>query len=1441
MDSDPRGRGPELMRAGVRDRVARLAGTAGGRVRGWSPPVLVGVLCGGAFAPLVTTGVGGTALLAAATGAITSVGGNVLSDVVTSRVGRLGEHAGGEDGGGARLEEVEAALASEIQRLLEAGGRRAEELRTEIAEVLEKVGLVGVALEEAARFGDGELLEALTVGLAEVGREFGEFGFVLADVRSQLRLLRDGVDEQGGQMRVAVGLLQRQATLTRILLEQVDTIEERTRSGRAQAARGEGPVPRWEGCPYRGLAPFGEADREVFYGRERVTAQLVSVVSQRLAAPGLVVVTGASGAGKSSLLRAGLLPAIGRGELHEPAREWPRHVIEAPSGRPLERLASVLAPMAGLDAATVHASLADAPERAHLLVRQAVEGDARRRGLPAEVAKACRLVLVVDQFEELFTVGTAGEGDGESADGGADAEEVAAFVAALDAVATRPCGAADAPAALVVIAVRGDFVDRCAAHPVLADALQNGQFVLGPMREQDLRLTIAGPAAAAGLELEAGLTDTIVAGLGSPAGGLGPGALPLVSQTMLTVWEHREGDRLTLRGYARTGDVTHAVATSAEDAYAGLGDPARQTARRVFVHLAVVSPPGRLTRRAVTRAELHRAIAPDTSVRLDQVLGAFAARRLVTVDTGTVQISHDVLLEAWPRLRDWLRGDLAGHALQAQLVQDTDEWDRNGRAPAYLYRGQRLAEVQHVRARWNTDPGRYPALPSAAAEFLAAGAAAETRRTRHRRIILATVAGLLAVALVAASIAFRAQNNADHQRDMAVSRQLAAQSELFPGDSTLSALLAAAAWRIQHTPESRARLIDILSRPDRAVLTSQPRRALSVAFGPDGRVLATGDEDGALRLWDMDTQGQIGTLTGRTEGVYSVAFSPDGRVLATGDEDGTVRLWDVAARHQIGKPLIGHTREVNSVVFSLNGKALATGSDDGTVRIWDVGTHRQSGALTGNTGPVRSVAFSPDGRLLATGGEDDNTVRLWDVRTHRQTGALTGNTGPVRSVAFSPDGRLLATGGENDNTVRLWDVNTHRQSGALTGLTSSVRSTAFSPDGRLLATGSHDGTVRVWDVRSHRQTGALTGHTGPVRSMTFSPDGKALATGSDDSTVRLWDVATHHQLGALTSYTRDVNSVVFSPDGRALATGDDDNMVRLWDMGTHSQVGALTGHTSPVRSVVFSPDGKALATGSQDDGTVRLWDVGTHRQTGALTGHAGPVRSVAFSPDGKALASGGHDGTVRLWDVATHHRTGALTGHTEGVYSVVFSPDGRVLATGGHDGKIRLWDVSTHRQVGALTGQTGPVRSVAFSPDGKALASGGDDNTVRLWDVATRNQTGAPLLGHTREVNSVAFSPDGKALASGSDDGTVRLWDVATHLRTGAPLSGHIRDVTSVVFSPDGKALATGSDDGTVRLWNVAMPDDLIGAVCAAAGRTMTRAEWARYVPPGPKFRRICS
>ncbi|QUQ67135.1 nSTAND1 domain-containing NTPase [Kutzneria sp. CA-103260] len=1086
--------------------------------------------------------------------------------------------------------------------------------------------------------------------------------------------------------------------------------------------------------PYVGLAAFSPEDADRFFGREQLVAELVGTLERHR----FLAVVGASGSGKSSLLRAGLLPTV---------REECSPVLVTPGTEPESRL------------------------------RQAL--NAR----PSDTD----VLLVVDQFEELFTLCP-------------DLAIQERFITTLLEAVREP-----GSRTRVVLAVRADFYAHCAGHRELVAALREAQVLVGPMSTDELRTVITGPAVRFGYSVEGALVSRLI---GDATGQ--PGVLPLLSHALLETWRRRRGNALTLIGYDAAGGIHRAIARTAEQAYASLDDQQRHLARQIFGRLVALSEGTEDTKRRVSRSELDHD-DPTTAAVIDTL----ARARLVTVDIDSVEIAHEALIRAWPRLRDWLTEDREGLRIHRQLTETAQAWDSLDRDPGALYRGTRLGLARD----WADTAHQRDPLNALERAFLDASDHAARRGIRRRRQLVSTLVVLLVLALAASGVAvYQRQTAVDRGRIVLVGKLIAQSTALAAGQPDASMLLAVEAFH--QDPDLVEARSALLSSQSQYFAARLPAGAVdSVAFSPDGRILATASADTTTRLWDVANHSQIVTLTGHNGFVESVAFSPDGRILATAGDDKTVRLWDVASRSVIAI-LTGHTSPVTSVAFSPDGHTLATTSDDTTTRLWDVASRSVIAILTGHTSPVTSVAFSPDGRTLATAG-DDKTVRLWDVASRSVIATLTGHTSPVTSVAFSPDGRTLATAGD-DKTVRLWDVASRSVIATLTGHTYDVASVAFSPDGRTLATASYDKTVRLWDVASRSVIAILTGHTSPVYSVASSPDGHTLATTSADSVV-LWKINDP----VLTPYpATSIHCLAFSPDGRTMATASDDKTVRLWDVATHNQIATLTGHNGLVTSVAFSPDGRTLATTSADK-TVRLWDVASRSVIATLTGHNGPVLSVAFSPDGHTLATTSADTTTRLWDVASHNQIAILTGHTYDVESVAFSPDGRTLATTSADKTVRLWDVASRSVIATLTGHTSPVTSVAFSPDGRTLATTSADKTVRLWDVASRSVI-ATLTGHNGPVLSVAFSPDGHTLATASDDTTVRLWDVASRSVI-ATLTGHTGPVGSVAFSSDGHTLATASDDTTVRLWDPD-PARVIAHDCTLIG-TITRARWEQLMP----------
>ncbi|MFJ9728103.1 AAA family ATPase [Streptomyces sp. NPDC101209] len=1119
----------------------------------------------------------------------------------------------------------------------------------------------------------------------------------------------------------------------------------------------EAPPAEGGVCPYRGLASYRQEDARWFFGRERSTRALLEQLRAAEKSGGLVMLVGASGAGKSSLLNAGLVNAVRGGALG--GESDGQTVLQLlPGADPLGELTRRIPELAEAVASGAR------PEA----VREAVAAWARR-----EAPSAARPVLIVDQFEETFTLC-------------ADETTRRTFVRVLHA-ACSPSGPDALAPVLVVLGIRADFYEQCLAHPELADALQHRHMVLGPLTATELREAVTGPAKAVGLELEPGLAELIVREVSAdgPRGAHDAGALPLLSHALLATWQRRKAGRLTAAGYRAAGGIQGAVAATAERAWSGLDPAARTAARVLLLRLVRLGEDTQATRRRGTRRQLAQESAdPD---KTEESLEALVRARLVTLDAETVEITHEALLHAWPRLREWIDEDRGDHLLRQRLEEDGRAWEESGRDSSLLYRGSRLGQA-HTWAKSAGDTF----LTRGAREFLAASV-----RLRRRMVWIGrgAVAALVALAVVAGGAAVIAWQ----QRDDAVFEQVLAEAD-----------------RVQYTDPSLSAQLDLVAHRLRSGDAGTDSRLISIVNAP----LAT-------------------PLLGHTGAVYLTTFSPDGHLLATASADRTVRLWDVTDRTRpraLGKPLTGHTSWVSSAVFSPDGRTLASASDDGTVRLYDIRDPHHpkplGAPLTGHDGTIYLIAFSPDGRTLATANED-HTVRLWGMASGRPRSltTLTGHSAAVRSLAFSPDGRTVAAGGDDD-AVMLWDVrdrhHPQRTGPVLTGHTGTVHSVAFSPDGRTLASGSVDDTVRLWDVsdpaRARALGSPLTGHTGPVWSVAFNHDGTMLAAGSADSTASLWNVsdpAYPSQVGEpLAGSSGEMYALGFSPDGKALATGSGDSKVRLWSIPTSD----LIGHRG-----TFRPDGKVLATAGSD-GRMRMWDVRSAARP-ALLGKPfmaadGSDRSPAFSPDGHTLAVLTGNRSVALWNVGDPaHPVPAgpdirLKTRFMGPKAIAFSPDGRILATPYEDRTIQLWNVADPFHVKPLgrplSGPKGFIDSLAFTPDGRTLASGSEDGAVRLWDVtepARAELIGTPLRGHLGPVNALAYSPDGRTLASGSDDDTVRLWDVADPhdaRAAGSPLTGHSEAVVSLTFSRDGHTLASGGNDSTVRLWNVGDPSDAV-------------------------------
>jgi WD40 repeat protein len=1285
----------------------------------------------------------------------------------------------------------------------------------------------------------------------------GVFGECLRACRAAVVLSQEGLANRSGVSVRAIRDMERGRTRwpnyesVRRLADALGLVGQEREGFLALARRPvAGPAPASVMVPYRGLSAFGEQDTGLFFGREDAAGRVLELMSAALGGAGLVVVSGVSGAGKSSLLRAGVLPRLRQAGLAAApeAAAWPA-VVFTPGRSPLTELAVRIAPLARADAAALRGQLAADPAGFAVTARQAALAAADAGpGFPAGTSQPAtqsrlgaladggqrRVVLVVDQCEQLFTACQ-------------DPDERLAFITALCAAAGE--GAGQRPAAAVVLVTRADFEARLADFAQLTAAVRD-RYLLTAMTGRQLRLAITGPAIAAGSAVEDDLVQVLLEEASAPASGAtaGAGGLPLLSHVLDQAWRTRTGTAVTLGDYERSGGIEGAVAASAQRAYQALTPAQQEAARQVFTRLTAAGADGTDTAVPAARADLTG--GGGTRARdVEAVLEHFAAERLLTLDADTVAISHEVLLTAWPLLRDdWLADARADRVTRTRLHATAAEWARAARDPAYLYTGTRLDAAAAAAARISADPRQIPFSP-AARDFLAASRHASRRRARTRQQLTAVLLALIAALTTVSVTAVHADKTASAQRDIAASQRdtavsdlLVSQSQAQDGtDPALSRKDSLAAWSLAPSLQARYAMIQAAASPQAA--TVFPGSG-SVAFSPDGKTLATVDSKGA-RLWDLATGRQVALPSaepgsGRPS---SVAFNPDGKTIAVSNATG-VQLWNAGTGRQADKPFAAN--KTSFMVFSPDGKTLAT-TNGQVVQLWDLATGQQIGAtLTHHDASITSMTFSPNGRILAIWGK--GTVLLVEVATGRQINEPFSNGGGL-SAAFSPNGRTLAIG--DGDGARLWNLAAGRQIGPVAGAgTGDAQAVAFSPDGTMLATGGNQG-VQFWDLATGSQIGpTLTSNDGPVKSLAFSPDGKALAAGTEDNTL-LWNLTTapfrQFQPAKSVQLSWSSASVMFSPDGKTLAVTDYPHVgltgtTTLWDVAAGHQISKpVTIKSGSPEAFVTHSNTQTLVTGIWPDGA-RFWNATTGQliSSSPLAGRADSTL-LAISPDGTMAATVSHnDHSVQVWNLATSNQTANLTKHNGLINadSASFSPDDKTLATINSQG-VQLWNLTTGGLTGTLTTRAGiyPIAftSMAFSPDSKILATASDQG-VQLWDLATGRLHTTIASG---PVTSMAFSPDGKTLATTNGQG-VQLWDLATGQQIGATLTdGSDGPIKSLTFSPDGKTLATTSLSRT-ELWDVGYLTDTPLQLCSQAGGSFTPAEWATYLPPGTPYRNAC-
>lgn len=1243
-------------------------------------------------------------------------------------------------------------------------------------------------------------------------------------------------------------------------------------------------------CPYVGLAPFEEENADLFFGRERLVDELLERVQESRG----VFIAGPSGSGKSSLIRAGFIPALKKAEnsklwkyatlkpgrnpllelqralervalpsnavpgVGQPPDSWQevaRQLLPAGHSQQFVQKAEALLGQVSTDAtrqalASLFAELGFAalqngeqptrlagfeksvlqnPTALHEVV-ETILGDRRKQ----------RLVLLIDQFEELFTQ--------------VDDEKIRqAFISALEDAVLR-----DEGRIVLILTMRSDFVPNFAAYPQLNSMLNKFFFQVGLMTPEELVRSIVLPAQHVNLEVEPGLVSQIINDMGDE-----PGTLPLMQFALKDLFESQKvaGNltALTLDGYLQRGGIYKALERHANAVFARLNPEQQELARSIFIGLVEAGSGDQLTRRTALFSEL---VFPGVdAAEVEKVIRSLTDDRLLTTSTSddknTVTLAHEKLITAWGWLKKLANEKRAVIEVNSEVLKDADNWNKNGRKDDYLYRGAQLANVnEKLQAGMLT-------LNSLALEFVQAGQGAYADALEQEK---------------------KRANYLEQLNKLALSRQLVAQAQTLAttrsSKQMLATLLAIQSMKLSPTSDGSQVLLNYNCAARPVSRMTQDASVNSVAFSPDGKHVVS-CSNFVLHLWETETGKEIFSITYDT-GMDSVAYSPDGKHIISRNQDLTWRILEAKTGKEVA--CMTHADTELSASFTpkaparTSGKYVAFGSQD-AAHVWEAGTGKKITRISHNN-RVTSVAFSPDGKYVVS-GSDDNTARVWDVETGQEIACINHEYG-VLAVAFSPASspdtdEMYIASGSVDGTAYVWEAKTGEEIASMNH-DNKVTFVDFSSDGRYVVSGSDDNVAYVWEAKTGNEIARMT-HDGGVTSVDFSSDGRYVVSGSDDNTVRVWETKTSKDL-ALMDYPGDVNAVVFSPGGKYIAAGGDDNTVRVCETQTGKEVARME-HDSLVWSVAFSPDEKYIVSGG-DDGTARVWETGTGKEIARMT-HAGQVIGAFFSSSGKYIVSGGGDHTACVWEAKTGKEIARMT-HGENVSSIAFSPSGKYVVSGSIDNIVLVWETETGKEIVRMTqhdphvvifspdgrhiaiggkygvsvndAETGKeiafmtcqtdVWSVAFSPDGKRIVSGSADATARVWEVETGKEIAR--MTYDFEVTSVAFSPDtssgtGGAYVVSGGDNVVRVWAADTGKEIAH--TTHDRAVKIVAFSPDspsgtgGKYVVSGSLDGAVRVW-AWQPADLINNACKVMPRNLNHAEWMQYIGEALPYQAVC-
>jgi len=928
--------------------------------------------------------------------------------------------------------------------------------------------------------------------------------------------------------------------------------------------------------PFRSLQVFTPEDAWLFFGRDSETNELLKRLNRRP----VLVVLGNSGSGKSSLIGAGLIPALQRGRFHGrhgPVESW-KVCVFRPASTPFDELAKSLL----RDLASELNIIQRGDFIEYCREKLPLGGNALRNAIDITLPrKNSHILLVADQFEEIFTLTS-------------DADVQERYIHALLVAAELET---DTPVHLVLV-LRADFYPQCLDHPGLSQCLEDNPYNVPRIVPEQLREIIEKRLALAGARSETGLVDSLLSDVGNE-----PGDLALLEHALDQLWKKRSRDNTLSNGaYTDIGRLRGALGRHADQVYHEIGGQTEQAiVQRIFLDLVQLGEGAQDTRRRVTKEALHR-LGPPAQV--EQLLSRLASSRLIQTggEAGGsfAEVAHEALIREWPALRHWLAENREDLRWQRRLSEDAAEWQKLNRDPGALLQGLRLAQAEEWLQKQTAAPEGLLSGFLAASRAAQAEVARKEKEAQEQTRRAATRFRLLSYVLVLfLLVALGATWFARQQQSIAESRAFAAQAEQIADHDQPAALdLAIRGWQTAKTSQASLAIAHSFSRP-LATLQGHSDSVGSAVFSPDGQRILTASADHTARLWNASSGQLLATLQGHSDYVGSAVFSPDGQRILTASADHTARLWN-ASSGQLLATLQGHSNYVWSAVFSPDGQRILTASYDHTARVWNAGNGQLLATLQGHSDSVGSAVFSPDGQRILTASAD-HTARVWNASSGQLLATLQGHSAFVSSAVFSPDGQRILTA-SHDHTARVWNAGSGQLLATLQGHSDPVLSAVFSPDGQRILTASEDHTARVWNASSGQLLATLQGHSNSVLSAVFSPDGQRILTASDDHTARLWNTSSGQLLATLEAHSASVSSAVFSPDGQRILTANDDQTARVWNASSGQLLATLKGHSGSVLSAVFSPDGQRILTASADH-TARVFRLVTLSDVADLLAH----------------------------------------------------------------------------------------------------------------------------------------------------------------------------------------------------------------------------------------------